>query len=241
MSSQTDLAELTLDQLKLNSVLIIVLCCIVYVFTLNLISASKLFYRRRHYFNLRFLLAILNLIPNVIGVITSTYVLLARSYPGSGSCHTIHILDASAIAFGTTSIAGILFFRAYCLWLRHQWLLWLGIILILCNFILGVTVYCCLPMYETEDHFCLVDFEPSWGVSKFLTDLITNLTLTGMYLYVIRRILRAGTNVGLYRRLYREGFIATFLVILSSFTVAVICLLDLVTGYEPYLYGIDRK
>ncbi|RKP09071.1 hypothetical protein THASP1DRAFT_29128 [Thamnocephalis sphaerospora] len=96
-----------------------------------------------------------------------------------------------------------------------------------------------MPMQIDENGTCHAVIATQWLLAKFVTDITGNVILSGLYLYVLGQAFRAGFSASLYDELRHEGFIATFLIIVSSTTTAVIVLLDLVPNNAVYVYGID--
>ncbi|RKP07219.1 hypothetical protein THASP1DRAFT_30967 [Thamnocephalis sphaerospora] len=239
MSFFNDRTQMTVSNNVQNSVFVIMLTVMFWMFFSNGRNGCSLLYARRHTRGARLYVPVLNIVPNLIGAIICAYVAVQRAWPGFANCSTITALDAFEIALGTTSIVGILFIRVYYAWMRHRWLLFLGSTLIFANFIVGTVSFFAMPVHADENGTCIMVTEAYWPLTKFITDIITNLTLSGLYLYVLSRAFHAGFSTTLYAELRHEGFIATFLVIVSSTATAVIVLLDLVPGNAPYIYGVD--
>ncbi|RKP09073.1 hypothetical protein THASP1DRAFT_29130 [Thamnocephalis sphaerospora] len=222
-----------------NSAFVVLLTVMFWVFFSNARQGCALLYARRHTRGTRLLVPVLNIIPNVIGGVICFYVEIQRAWPGFANCDTILALDATAISFGTASIAAILFIRVYYAWMRHKWLLQLGGVLIFATFFVGVSGFFTLSIYMDKNGSCLVKMDAYWTLAKFVVDIVTNITLSGLYLYVVSRALRGGFSTALYVELRQEGLVSAFFVVLSAIITAVAVLLDLIPENSTYVYGVD--
>ncbi|RKP09075.1 hypothetical protein THASP1DRAFT_29132 [Thamnocephalis sphaerospora] len=222
-----------------HSIYVILLTLMLWVFLSNLYDGVRLLYMRRHTRGTRLYVPILNIIPNLACCFTSAFVLIQRVWPGFTTCEVVRVLDVVSLAFGTSSIVAILFIRVYYAWMRHRWLLYLGGVLILATFVVGVTGFFALSMYADEKGTCLTSMDKHWSLAKFGTDIATNLTLSGLYLFVLGQMLRRGFSTALYEKLRHEGMLSAFLVVISAIITAVIVLLDLASDHSVYIYGVD--
>ncbi|RKP09072.1 hypothetical protein THASP1DRAFT_29129 [Thamnocephalis sphaerospora] len=234
-----DSTPLTVPRSSQNSVFVILLTLMFWIFFNNGLSGGSLLYARRSSKGARLYLPILNFIPSVIGCILCVYIVLQRSWPGFADCEGILAIDAAAISLGTASIVGILVTRVYYAWMRHNWLLYLGGVLILANFAVSVSIPFAMPMRTDENGTCRGTAKTYWPIIKFSTDIVTNIILSGLYLYVLTRAFRGGFSTSVYAELRHEGFISTFLVIVSSIVSTTIVILDLVPDNSIYVYGVD--
>ncbi|RKP07975.1 hypothetical protein THASP1DRAFT_23955 [Thamnocephalis sphaerospora] len=241
MSLSNDHTVLTVQFGILDSMTTLLLTITCWVFLSNLYEGTRFLYRRRQDVGPRRLMPMFNVIPNLVGGITSIYALGQRVRPGFANCNVLGLLNMSVMALGTPSITAILFIRAYYTWMRQAWLARTGFLLVFVNAIVGVTLYPALSIYADESESCWMGTNTMWSTAKFTSDMITNIILSGLYLRVLRQMLRNGFSASLYRELYREGLVSTFLVIVSVIITAVIVLLRLVPGYEPFIYGLDCK
>ncbi|RKP07894.1 hypothetical protein THASP1DRAFT_24021 [Thamnocephalis sphaerospora] len=239
MSSENDQTPLDAPRRVLNPSSVTVLTVMFWIYASNLHDGSRLLYARRHAKGPRLYVPMLNIVPNLIGVVICAYILMQRSWPGFASCSSIFVIDAISVSFGTASIVGILVTRAYYVWMRHRWLLYLGGVLIFATFAIGASALLVLPMHTKEHSTCQATIDARWLLAKFVIDIVTNVTLSGLYLYVLSRALREGFSTSLYAELRHEGLISMFLVVVSSIVTAIVVLLDLLPGNAVYVYGID--
>ncbi|RKP06599.1 hypothetical protein THASP1DRAFT_31585 [Thamnocephalis sphaerospora] len=210
-----------------------------WLFFTNLCSSARFLYARRHATQARLSIPIFNVVPNLIGSVTSLYALAQRAWPGAANCTMLFVLNTAMLAFGVSSITAILFIRAYYTWMQRTWLSHVGVLLVAASFAVGFSLFFVVPVHADEDKFCWVGTSISWSMAKFAIDMITNVTLSGLYLYVLRQTLRNGFSVPLYQKLYREGLVATFLVIASSIITAVLVLHRVAADYAAFIYGLD--
>ncbi|RKP09788.1 hypothetical protein THASP1DRAFT_28407 [Thamnocephalis sphaerospora] len=222
-----------------NAMFVILLTLMLWTFLNNIYKGVGLLYARRYTRGTRLYVPILNTVPNLICCPTSAYVLLHCALPGSVNCDVNLAMDAAAVSLGTASIVAILFIRVYYAWMRHRWLLYLGAVLILATLVVGASSFFALSMHTDKNGFCLAKTNTYWTLAKFTTDIVTNLTLSGLYIYVLGRVVRGGLSVSLYKELRHEGLVATFMVIASSILAALVVLLDLLPDNALYIYAID--
>ncbi|RKP07973.1 hypothetical protein THASP1DRAFT_23953 [Thamnocephalis sphaerospora] len=135
-----------------------------------------------------------------------------RAWPGFANCTAFAVMNTMIMALGVPAITAILFIRAYYTWMQRTWLA----------------------------HSCWMGTNTIWSMSKFAADMVTNITLSGLYLRVLRRTLGKRISSSLYLKLYHEGLFSSFLVTISSIFTAVVVLLRLVPDYEAFIYGLDN-
>jgi hypothetical protein len=223
----------------IDRLMTIALTWICWLFLDNLYHAILLLYTRRHVKGPRIYISILNVLPNLIGAIASGYAMLQRMKPGMANCRLMLLFDAAVVSIGISAITAILFMRAYYTWMRRRWLRIIGSILVFANIAIGVSMYFSITVYTDSDNYCWMNIPLAWSTFKVTVDVITNLILSGLYLYAVRQIMCNGISTSLYRNLYREGLLATFAVILSSVATAIIVMLGVIESYEAFVYGLD--
>ncbi|RKP09080.1 hypothetical protein THASP1DRAFT_23045 [Thamnocephalis sphaerospora] len=225
MSLFRDDTLLSMSHSVKNSVLVAMLTVMFWICVSNCREGASLLYARRHTRGARLYLPMLNIVPSLVG--------------GFANCTVILALDAAALALGASSIVAILFTRVYYAWMRHKWLLYLGSALIFVNFSVSIAILSAMPVDTDKNGTCSIPMNTYWTFAKFIVDIVTNLVLSGLYLYVLGRMVSSSSSVSLYRELRHEGFLYTFLVIVSSVATSVVVILDLLPGHALYVYGVD--
>ncbi|RKP07344.1 hypothetical protein THASP1DRAFT_30841 [Thamnocephalis sphaerospora] len=228
-----------LPPIVVNSVIILILTITVYVFVYNLYCSARLLYTRRRSSGARRTIPVLNVVPNLVGSIASAYALVQRAWPGAGTCQAIAALDVLTIACGVPAITAILFIRAYYTWMRHKWLKYLGGSMVFATFVVNISLFPLLPSRPDGKGYCLIEANRTWAMFKLGAETVSNVTLSGLYLIVLRQMARSSLSVPLYKKLYREGIFSTFFVVVSSMVPAIVVSLKMAPSIEPFIYGAD--
>jgi hypothetical protein len=223
----------------------IVINWLLWLFLSNLWYSCNILYRRRRDSSIRICIAILCVIPNLFCCLACTYLLIQRVWPGFANCHLLVVFSTTSLCFGVASITAILFIRTYYIWMRHNWLAYVGVIAVISNFSIGVWLYFAMPIYSQKYSQCWIAYDFTWSIGKFIVDMCTNVTLSVLYLRVLHKIIKEESVADgyrkLYLKLYQQGLLSTFTLIISSITTTILAILELAPDYNPFLYAIDRK
>ncbi|RKP08765.1 hypothetical protein THASP1DRAFT_29434 [Thamnocephalis sphaerospora] len=181
----------------------------------------------------------LNAVPNLVGVLTLLCVIGQQLLPGIIDCTLMMAVDAAALSVGLGGITAVLLARAYYSWMRERWLLHTGSVVVAMNVITGALSFIATPVNKDPSGQCWIILDTRFVFAKAAVDMATNLFLSGMYLIVLRRMMRGGISAGTYAVLYREGMVDTLAIIASSWLTLIVMAGRLVPGYDAYIYGAD--
>ncbi|RKP04605.1 hypothetical protein THASP1DRAFT_33609 [Thamnocephalis sphaerospora] len=181
----------------------------------------------------------LNLIQTIVGVIACVCAVMRGLMPWTISCHGTTYSAILDLYVGTSSIVGILFAKAYYGTRRSRAVLCLGVMSIFLTFAVGFVANWSQATFEYGARRCAMALDYRWIVAKFSVDIISNVSLSGCFLYTMWMQCRNRKH-HIFWMFFQDGLIYGFGVIISNVIVTTLVLtMRSLAFWHAHMYGID--